>query len=467
MMTSSTIMEERFAPFARRMEAAGLPRIFIASFASYYERLLKGHTGLIPESEITPVDSLVDAQMLPERLSKVGAAALAQTVVIKLNGGLGTSMGLEQAKSLLPVTGALSFLDITARQAKAMGVPLILMNSFVTHADSLAALERHGAFNDRLPKAFLQHMAPKIQQKDFAPVDWPQDPELEWCPPGHGDIYTAIVTSGTLSALLNAGYQFAFVSNSDNLGAVVDTRMLGHFVENQFPFMMEASDRTEMDRKGGHLALRSNGQLILRESAQTSRQDEAAFQDIRLYKYFNTNNLWLNLPALQSVLSAKSNKLGLPMIRNAKTVDPRDDSSTPVYHLETAMGSAIGVFKGATAVRVPRHRFAPVKKCEDLLAVRSDAYILTERFHVIPNPLRKHGPLNVELDATYYRFISDLDLRFPFGAPSLLDCTCLKVIGDVRFGRDVTCHGNVLVVNRTQEPVSIPDGSILTGEVRF
>jgi UTP--glucose-1-phosphate uridylyltransferase len=449
------------------MEAAGLPRIFVRSFASYYESLVNGYTGLIPEAEIRPVDSLVDSQTLPERLSRVGAATLAKTAVIKLNGGLGTSMGLAQAKSLLPVKGGLSFLDITARQAQAMGVPLILMNSFVTHADSLGALEWHGSLNDRLPRAFLQHMEPKIRQSDLLPVDWPQDPELEWCPPGHGDIYTAMVTSGTLSSMLKAGFEFAFVSNSDNLGAVVDTRILGYFAENQFPFMMEASDRTEMDRKGGHLALRSDGQIILRESAQTSPEDEAAFQDILRYRYFNTNNLWLNLPALRKLLTAQDNKLGLPMIRNAKTVDPRDGSSPPVYHLETAMGSAIGVFKGATALRVPRHRFAPVKKTEDLLAVRSDAYILTDRFHVIPNPLRKCTTLLVELDASYYRFVNDLDARFPFGAPSLLHCTRFKISGDFRFGRDVTCHGDVMLRNDSEEQVSIPDGAVLTGEMRF
>ena len=447
----------QFAPFAARMRAADLPELFIETFASYYEQLVQGRTGLIPEAEITPVATLPDMEMLPGELAVVGERALTKTAVIKLNGGLGTGMGLEQAKSLLPVRDGLTFLDIIARQALHTGVPLMLMNSFVTEADSLAAMQAYPDLGRGLPLSFGQHKEPKIAQADLKPVDWPQDPQLEWCPPGHGDIYTALLTSGALDALLRAGYEYAFVSNADNLGAVVDVTLLGYFAANQFPFMMEVADRTEMDKKGGHLAQRG-GQFVLRESAQCPVEDQVQFQDITRHKFFNTNNLWLHLPTLQLVMAERGNMLGLPMIRNTKTVDPRDGRSTPVYQLETAMGSAIEVFAGAQAVRVPRTRFAPVKKTDDLLAVRSDAYVLTEAFHIQP---RMQEGFVVELDGRYYKFISDLDARFPYGPPSLLNCTLFSVTGDYKFGRNIIARGEVRLVNETGEQIVIPDDSVL------
>lgn len=463
-------MPGHFDVFDQRMRAEGLPDIFIHVFAEYYRQLAEGRTGLISESEITQVEALPDAEALPARLSQVGEAALARTAVIKLNGGLGTSMGLEQAKSLLVVKEELTFLDIIVRQALSIGVPLVLMNSFATDGDSLALIDEYypELRQNNVPLRFVQHKEPKVRQSDLALAVWHQNPQLEWCPPGHGDIYAALVTSGTLEALLAAGYDYAFVANVDNLGAVIDTAILGYFAENRFPFMMEVADRTEMDKKGGHLAVRaSDGQLILRESAQCPKEDMAAFQDISRHRYFNTNNLWLNLPALKSVLQERHYNLGLPMILNAKTVDPRDSNSTAVYQLETAMGSAIAVFAGSQALRVPRRRFAPVKTTDDLLAVRSDAYTLTDDFHVVRNSAGRSDQLVVTLDPAYYKFVSELDKRFVHGAPSLIGCRRLRVEGDFRFGRDIVCKGAVRLINTSNEPVTLGDKATLEGEQRW
>ncbi len=452
-----------FTPFLHKMQAAGLPHIFIQTFAGYYEQLAAGETGLIPESVIEPVTDLPDADQLPPDLTAVGQRLLAQTAVIKLNGGLGTSMGLRQAKSLLPVKNGLSFLDIIARQVMQAGVPLLLMNSFATDADSLAALAAYPELKRGLPLRFLQHKEPKVTQADLTPAKWPANPALEWCPPGHGDIYTALVTSGALDALLDAGIRYAFASNADNLGAVIDERILGYFAESNFPFMMEVADRTEMDKKGGHLARSAaNGRFLLRESAQCPDEDAAAYQDIGRHRFFNTNNLWLNLPALRETLAARDYRLGLPLIRNSKRVDPRDPTSTPVYQLETAMGSAVAVFAGAAALRVPRSRFAPVKKTDGLLAVRSDAYVMTDDFHVELAPEREGRPLLVALDGRFTKFVQDMEARFPYGPPSLAACDRLTIRGDVRFGRNVVCREEVTLVNEEDEPLVIPDGAVLT-----
>lgn len=458
-----------FTPFAVRMRAENLPDIVIRTFAYYYNQLAEGRTGLLAEADIVPVESLPDAECFGEELAEAGRAALPQTILLKLNGGLGTGMGLERAKSLLVVKNGLTFLDIIARQALIGGAPLVLMNSFNTRDDSLAVLARYPELaRFGIPLDFLQHKVPKIVQADLTPVVWPADPDLEWCPPGHGDIYTALQTSGMLDALLARGYRYAFVSNADNLGAVLEPAILGYFVTHRLSFLMEVADRTEADRKGGHLARRRDGRLILRESAQCPAEDMAAFQDIGRHRYFNTNNLWLNLPALQALLRERGGILGLPMIRNKKPVDPRDPSSTPVYQLETAMGAAIELFDDAGAVRVPRTRFAPVKTTDDLLAVRSDAYVLTEGFQVIPNPARAlPAPPVVSLDPKFYRLIDDLEARFPFGPPSLVACERLIVRGDVRFGREVVCCRAVEVINEAPIQATIPDAARLCGEVRL
>ena len=461
-----TGLTSQFAPFARRMQAEGLPDVVINTFEYYYTRLVQGQTGFISESDIAPVETLPNADTLADDLARAGQAALPHTVIIKLNGGLGTSMGLEGAKSLLPVKNGLTFLDIIARQAVQANLPLILMNSFATQEESLAKLAHYPALTaHNLPLDFVQHKVPKVDRATLGPAEWPADPTLAWCPPGHGDIYTALVTTGLLARLLEAGYRTAFVANADNLGAVVAPEILGYFVQNNLPFMMEVADRTEADRKGGHLAQLPTGQLVLRESAQCLPADTASFQDITRHKYFNTNNLWLNLPALQQVLAERDNILGLPMIRNSKTVDPRDPDSAPVYQLETAMGSAIAVFEGAGAVRVSRRRFAPVKTTADLLAVRSDAYVLTPDFQVQPNPARTMGQVVVNLDPAHYRLVDELEARFPHGIPSLLHCERLTVVGDVRFGANVTLRGPVRLVNASGGPKTVADNATLTGEV--
>jgi UTP--glucose-1-phosphate uridylyltransferase len=452
-----------FAHFRFLMQDEGLPDIVIRNFEHYYRQLAAGEKGLIPEADIRPVEALLDAAELGDDMAAVGRDALPRTVLLKLNGGLGTGMGLEKAKSLLMVKNGQTFLDIIAHQAVESRIPLVLMDSFNTRDDTLAALEKYEELKGPIPLDFLQHKVPKIDREDLSPVSWRRDSKLKWCPPGHGDIYTALVTSGMLDKLLGNNIRYAFVSNSDNLGAVVDEKILGYFVKHELPFMMEVADRTEADKKGGHLAQMPDGQLILREAAQCPEADEASFQDIARHRYFNTNNLWVDLEVLKRIMNERQGVLGLAMICNAKTVDPRDKNSRPVYQLETAMGSAIAVFPGAGAIRIDKTRFAPIKKTNDLLDVRSDNYILTGDYRVVPNPERKLPRAFVDLDPEYYKFVDDLEKRFPYGPPSLLECERLVVRGDFRFGRDVVLKGKVELVNDTGKKTTIADGEVIEG----
>jgi UTP--glucose-1-phosphate uridylyltransferase len=440
-----------------KMRAEGVGEAAIRAFAHYYEQLREGASGMLPESEIEPVENLPTLDDLPDADARIVDAA----VVIKLNGGLGTSMGMTRAKSLIEAKDGKTFLDVIVcqvlalRQRHGARVPLVLMDSFATRKDALAALARHPEVASDIPPDLLQNKVPKIAADDLRPVSWPSDPELEWAPPGHGDLYTALVTSGMLETLLDHGLRYAFVSNSDNLGAVLEPRILSWVAREGVPFAMEVAERTEADRKGGHIA-RRGGRLVLRETAQTPDEDLAALQDVGRHRYVNTNNLWIDLEALRATLAQNDGVLELPIIVNRKTVDPTDPDSPAVIQLETAMGAAIGVFEGARALHVPRRRFAPVKTTNDLLALRSDAYVLRDDCRVEPAPQRDEPPV-IDLDSRYYKLIADFDARFPAGPPSLVACDHLTVEGDVKFGRGVVVRGAVTV----RGPARIEDGAVL------
>jgi UTP--glucose-1-phosphate uridylyltransferase len=443
-----------------KMRREGIPEAAQNTFRHYYEQLREGETGMLPESEIEPVEEVQDLADLPE-----GDPPLDQAVVIKLNGGLGTSMGMTGPKSLIEAKDGLTFLDVIARQVLGLRertsarLPLVLMNSFRTRDESLDALGKHEGLESDVPPDFVQNRVPKILADDLQPVEWPDDPSLEWAPPGHGDIYTALLTSGMLDTLLEHGYRYAFVSNSDNLGAVLEPRILAWLAREEIPFAMEVTDRTEADRKGGHIARRPGGGYLLRETAQTPEEDLEALQDITRHRYVNTNNLWISLEALKRVLEEQDGVLGLPLIVNRKTVDPSDKSTPAVFQLETAMGAAIGVFDGAQPVRVPRSRFSPVKTTEDLLALRSDAYVLADDARVELAEARNGTPPVVDLDDDDYKLLRDFEARFPSGAPSLVEADRLSVEGDVTFGRDVVVRGTVKV----EGPARIDDGTVLEG----
>jgi UTP--glucose-1-phosphate uridylyltransferase len=442
-----------------KMRGAGVADVAVETFAELYRRLAAGDTGLIGEDEIEPVESVPDADALPDA---GGRELLDQAVVLKLNGGLGTSMGMTRAKSLLEARDGSTFLDLIARQVLALReasgarVPLVLMNSFATRADSLGALERYPGLSADLPGDFLQSMEPKLLASDLMPVSWPANPELEWCPPGHGDLFVSLQTSGVLQAMLDRGYRWAFVSSSDNLAAVLDPRILAWMASEEAPFVMEVADRTPADRKGGHIARRrSDGGLLLREIAQTPEADLGAFQDTARHRYFNTNTIWFDLRAIAGAVA-------LPLIRNVKTVDPSDGSSPEVVQIETAMGAALGVVEGARALRVPRSRFTPVKTTNDLLALRSDAYEVRADGRVALVDDRAGSPPDVVLDPDHFKLVADFEPRFAAGAPSLRACDRLVVRGDVTFGAGVVVRGDVEIEARGG-PVHLEDGTVLEG----
>jgi len=443
---------------------AGAREIELAALRHRLEQLADPQAGQVPGSDLEPLEDLPLLEDMTEPSGETARAVLDQVVVVKLNGGLGTSMGLSGPKSLLEVKPGTTFLDILATQVLALRerygarLPLLLMNSTITRGPSLESLRRHEALRaqeESVPLDFLQGREPKIRVSDHHPVEWTQDPDLEWCPPGHGDLYTALTASGTLDRLLDSGLRWAFVSNADNLGALLDPRLAAWIAQEQVPFTMEAVRGTAADRKGGHLA-RRDGRIIVRETAQVPDGD-SSFTDVERWRYYNTNNLWIDLQVLRDLQAADPASPVLPLIVNRKTVDPADADSTPVLQLETAMGAAIGSIPGARAVQVPRNRFAPVKTTDDLLVVRSDAYELTADGRMAPR--FEGSPPVVTLDKDRFRLLPEFERRFPAGAPSLRRCTSLQVEGDVTFGADVVVEGDVRVTG----PRRVEDGELLRG----
>jgi UTP--glucose-1-phosphate uridylyltransferase len=448
------------AAVVAKAEAGGIHGAELAALRRRLRQRGEQHAGLLPSEVLEPLGDLPCLDELPEPSRSQARDVLDRLVIVKLNGGLGTSMGLSGPKSLLAVKPGVSFLDVLARQVLALRkrhnarLPLVLMNSAVTQDASLEALDRYEDLSmPDVPPDFLQGREPKIRAGDFQPVQWPADPELEWCPPGHGDIYPALAESGMLDALLGAGLRYAFVSNSDNLGALADIRIAAWLATEQVPFALEAVRGTPADRKGGHLACYRD-RLVLRETAQVPDGD-TSFTDVERWHWYNTNNIWIDLRALRDLQAADPAAPDLPLIVNRKTADPRDPESTPVIQLESAMGAAIGSIPGARAVCVPRSRFAPVKTTDDLLLVRSDAYQLTSDGQMSP-AFDGQEPV-VTLDEDYYKLLPDFDQRFPGGVPSLRRCHQFEVVGDVTFGADVVAVGEVRVTG----PRHIVDGEVL------
>ncbi|KGN30218.1 UTP--glucose-1-phosphate uridylyltransferase [Knoellia sinensis KCTC 19936] len=448
------------------MRARGVDERAVGAFTRFYGMLEAEATGHILEDTIEPlgrVHSLADLEVDEAELQ----AAAAVSVVLKLNGGLGTSMGISGPKTALPVRDGLTFLDIIARQILVLrrrydaALPIVFMDSFRTQVETLQHLTKHAGLEvDGLPLSFLQSAEPKLRADDLTPVSWPEDPELEWCPPGHGDVYIALQSSGLLDTLRDKGFRYLFLSNGDNLGATFDPRIPAWMARDGVPYVAEVCERTRNDRKGGHLARRrEDGRLILRDSAQVAPGEEEFFADNELHEYFHVNNLWIDLDVLAERLAQRAGVLELPIIVNRKTVDPTRKDSTPVIQIESSMGTAIEVFEGSQALFVPRDRFRPVKTTNELLLVRSDLYELDAASRVVSRI--DHEEPYVDLSSEF-RFVDDFDARFPRGVPSIREARSLVVEGDVTFGGDVTCVGDVTV--RAESPRVIADGTRLEGD---
>ncbi|KAJ3039756.1 UTP-glucose-1-phosphate uridylyltransferase [Rhizophlyctis rosea] len=387
---------------------------------------------------------------------------LSKLAVLKLNGGLGTTMGCVGPKSVIEVRDGMTFLDLTVRQIEYLNekykvqVPLILMNSFNTDDDTQRTIQKYKGHGLQII-TFNQSRFPRVSKDSLLPVPKsPNAPISSWYPPGHGDLFEALMNSGTLDELLAQGKEYLFVSNVDNLGATVDINILKHFASSGSEFIMELTDKTKADIKGGTL-IDYNGTVRLLEIAQVPAEHVDDFKSVKKFRYFNTNNLWMNLNAIKRVVD--NSELSLEIIVNNKTAD----NGEKVIQLETAVGAAIKHFKGAHGVNVPRSRFLPVKSTSDLFLITSDLYRLNHG-ELTMNPARIFNTVPLVKLGDHFKKVGHFSSRFQ-GPPHILELDHLTVTGDVTFGHDVVLQGTVIIVANHGERIDIPSGAILNDKV--
>ncbi|KAL6940992.1 UTP-glucose-1-phosphate uridylyltransferase [Hanseniaspora opuntiae] len=391
---------------------------------------------------------------------------LSKLAVLKLNGGLGTSMGCVGPKSVIEVRDGNSFLDLSVKQIEFLNtkyqsnVPLLLMNSFNTNKDTQQIIKKYSNSNCKI-RSFNQSKFPRVYKDSLLPVATDMDAELDaWYPPGHGDLFESLYNSGELDELINNGVEVLFVSNGDNLGATVDLNILNYMLETGSEYIMELTDKTRADVKGGTL-ITKNGKVELLEVAQVPKEHIDDFKNIRKFKYFNTNNLWINLKAMKSLIL--EHKLNMEIIPNVKSV-VRNGHEIPVLQLETAVGAAIRFFSNAHGVVVPRSRFLPVKTCSDLLLVKSNLFNLQNECSLTLTPERFFGGNPLIKLGSHFKKLKDFQERIPH-IPKIVELDHLTISGNVYLGKNVQMKGTVIIVCSEGERIDIPNGSVLENVV--
>nr|QBH73764.1 UTP-glucose-1-phosphate uridylyltransferase 2 [Aphelinus abdominalis] len=440
-------------------------------FKRLFERFLEDsgtslnwdHIQKLPEGAIKDYDNLPDPG--PEEIKEL----LSKLVVVKLNGGLGTSMGCHGPKSVISVRNGLTFLDLTVQQIENLNktygsnVPLVLMNSFNTDDDTQKIIRKYKGIDIEI-HTFNQSCYPRINKESLLPIAKHSHihEDLEaWYPPGHGDFYESFRNSGLLKLLLSQGRKYCFMSNIDNLGATVDLRilrlLLGQEKAQDIEFLMEVTDKTRADVKGGTL-IQYDDKLRLLEIAQVPKEHAEDFKSVKTFKYFNTNNLWIKLEAIDRVLN--SGTLDLEIIVNPKTFE----NGLNVIQLETAVGAAMKCFNGSCGIHVPRSRFLPVKKTSDLMLVMSNLYTLRNgSLAMSPQRMFPTTPL-VKLGDNHFSKVKEFLSRFPT-IPDILELDHLTVSGDVTFGTKVTLKGTVIIIANQGERIDLPSGTILENKI--
>lgn len=437
---------------------------FFSLFRRYLNDKAKGNT-ISWEKIAPPAPSQVVAyDQLP---NSDAVEFLNKLAVVKLNGGLGTSMGCVGPKSVIEVRDGMSFLDLSVRQIEYLNrtydvnVPFVLMNSFNTDADTASIIKKYEGHNIDI-LTFNQSRYPRVLKDSLLPAPKTYDSQLsDWYPPGHGDVFESLYNSGILDQLLERGIEIIFLSNADNLGAVVDLRILQHMVETKSEYIMELTDKTKADVKGGTI-IDYEGTARLLEIAQVPKEHVNEFKSIKKFKYFNTNNIWMSLRAVKRIV--ENSELEMEIIPNDKSIpaDKKGEADISIVQLETAVGAAIRHFKNAHGVNVPRRRFLPVKTCSDLMLVKSDLYTLKHGNLVIdPN---RFGPAPLIKLGTDFKKVAQFQKRIP-SIPKIVELDHLTITGNVNLARGVILKGTVIIVATEGSTIDIPPGSVLENVV--
>ena len=440
----------------------------ITLFRSLFERYISDKEKKVDWQNISSPDdqSIINYEQIPTCNQQEAKQLLSQLVVCRLNGGLGTGMGCLGPKSAIEVRDGKSFLDLLVSQIQnindtyQVNVPLLLMNSFNTDQDTNRIIKKYN--NNLNIRTFQQNKFPRLTKDALTPLSVESFGDQAFYPPGHGDVFNSINDSGILDELIKQGKKYIYIANADNLGASVDLNILKLISDTIAPYIMEVTDKTRADVKGGTLVYTKDKPLHLLEFAQVPVEYQEEFKSVKKFKIFNTNNIWLNLAKLKQKLNEGS--LNLDLIVNKKTVNHHQ-----VIQLEIAIGSGISSFRDSLAVKVPRKRFLPVKKTNDLLLVQSNLFI-EENGILKMNPERQFAGLPLIRLGENFSTIADYQKHFQ-EIPDILELDLLTVVGKVYFGKDIILKGNVILVC-DGEALHIPDSAklenkVLTGNIQL
>lgn len=397
-----------------------------------------------------------DSLSIPERDSL--EALLARIAICKLNGGLGTSMGCHGSKSAIVVRDEMTFVDLIIKQVDDLNnkyqgdVPLIFMNSFYTYEETERIIGRNTSSSKIM--SFCQNQYPRLLEDESGFFGNKKINTDSWYPAGHGDLYLCLLKNGILDRLLKEGREYLFVSNADNLGAIVDLKIANHIINEDIPFLMEVTPKTTADTKGGVLC-QEKDRIKLLEIANVPPEHIPEFCGNEKFKFFNTNNLWINLVKLKEL--TRDNPLDLELIINRKQI-----KNKMVLQFETAVGDAINTFNGAVGMNVPRDRFLPVKKTSDLLLVQSDLFNL-ERGTLKRNLKVKRTNLPRINFRDPFNNLKEYQKRIPV-TPDIKELDSLELKGEVFFNGKVTLKGKVRLIS-DKKPLRISKGTVLTDKV--
>ncbi|KYQ93226.1 UDP-glucose pyrophosphorylase [Tieghemostelium lacteum] len=443
------------------LQAIGMKPDEIQAFQKQRHRYINKDTIYKEEINIPNKSEMVDYQQL-SILSPIdssnAARLLSKLVVIKLNGGLGTRMGCKGAKSSIELAPGISFLDMTVAHIEQMNqdydvdIPLVIMNSFKTDSETTKTIEKYKTHRVTI-KTFCQSKFPKMYKDTLNLVPKPNTPlnAKEWYPPGSGDVFRSLQRSGLFDELLAAGKEYIFISNIENLGAIVDVQLLNHIHLQKIEFGIEVTNRISTDSTGGIL-MSYRDKLHLLELSQVKADKLKIFKD---FKYWNTNNIWVNMKSTQALL--KADKLSLDWIVAYPT-----ENHTQLVQLETPAGMGIQCFENSCAIFVPRDRYRPIKSTSQLLLAQSNLFQFDHGQVKLSS--KRDGDVPLVKLGEEFQSISDYEKRFK-SIPDIIELDHLTVSGDVYFGSKVTLKGTVIIVANHGERIDIPDGVTLENKV--
>jgi len=413
---------------------------------------------------------------------------LSQLIVIKLNGGRGLSLGLEHSKSRLVVSNDMTFMDIVVRQIEYLNdlykvsIPLLLMNSFVTHEDSVKLTKKYENRNIKIYH-FKQSRFPRMRKDTLNPCcsDGKAIHPQEWNPPGSGDVFRSLKRSGYLDKFMKEGKKFAFISNVENIGGIpgrVDFKLLNLMKHSENDFLLEVCERISTDHQGGILCHESvlpsneneNPNSAKERDPKESRErlgllelsqvpvDKQSLFSAKKYKYWNTNSIWIRLDALDEKLKTHSLNLGI-ILKAVQT------GSHGIVQFESPAATSIQSFSKAKLIVVPRYRYWDIKSTAALFLLQSNLYnVDPHTCRVALNETRQFDTIPLVRFGDTFRKFKDYIRRFK-QIPDITELDHLTVSGDVFFGSGVVLKGTVIIVANHGERIDIPDGAILENNV--